>query len=120
MFRFLSFRFLIIGALELAVCWPSLRSAEFLGFSAGLCAFGFAFSGLEMILRRVIVVGEVRQGVLDSAFWAILKFLAPLGVMFFSMRYGGSVVALFLGMVCGLLNVAGILFFEAQTSAKKS
>lgn len=115
---FSSVQFFLLSAGESFLCWFFFIDDQFLGFSIGLAAFGVAFSGLEMILRRVFALDGLKEGVSDSLFWLALKFFGPMGLLHYGLMRGFPVVAIFLGLLFGLCNVAAILFTLQQTSAK--
>ena len=105
---------------EAGFCFFISNYLSFLGFTLGLIAFGLAFSGLEMILQRVIQVGAVKQGVFDSFLWLILKFCGPLACFYIGVQNDCPAFLLFLGMVIGLVNVSYILFLKSHSTTKKS
>ena len=107
-----------IGGLESVFAFFLVQYEYFLGFGLGLAAFGVSFFGLEVILGRVFDREGIKDGILDSLFWVVLKFLGPMGLLYFGMTMGLSVWALFFGLLVGLFNVSGILFQRSHFSEK--
>ncbi len=105
----------VVGWFLFLVSWLVFEEAVSLGFGCGLLAFGLAFLGLEMILRRMLLAGEVRRGIVQSMGWVGIKFLGPILVLYLGLTAGYSVMASFVGMSCGVLTVALILFFRPDS-----
>jgi hypothetical protein len=80
------------------------------GFCVGVGAFCLSAVSLERLAIKVLGAGELRSGVRSGIFWALLKFVGPVAVIFVGISHGVSPVAMVLGMVLGLVLFALILW----------
>lgn len=105
--RFLALWILaIVGLLSLLVL--TIARAEYAhGFICGALAFALSIVGIERVTSRVMMLGQVAQGVRSGVFWVIFKFVAPAGLIFFGLSRGFSPLAI----VCGILTALGLFSF---------
>ena len=87
-------------------------------FTGGLCcgaaAFCFSAIGLEKLVSRVLLIGDLGKGVRSSVFWLFFKFLAPGGMIYFGLSKGFSPPAIVLGLTSALIAFTGILWFSRE------
>jgi hypothetical protein len=92
------------------LCSPSV----FLGFGCGALAFCASFSGIEVLSRRVLSVGSIAGGVGGGVFWALFKFFAPLLFIYYACWRDFSILAVFVGLLFGLINTSAVLVVNAS------
>jgi hypothetical protein len=89
-----------------------------LGFCCGLIAFGASFAGLEVVARRIFLLGGVKKGVGSGQFWVLFKFLVPLWLVYYGNWRGFSIFGIFAGFLFGLGNICVVLYREGAEKRK--
>lgn len=89
-----------------------------LGFCCGVVAFTASFAGLEVVARRIFLLGGVKEGVGNGLFWVLFKFFVPLTLVYYGNLRGFSIFGIFAGFLFGLGNICLVLYREGAEERK--
>lgn len=112
--------YFLLAALQAIFFSAWLEVFNWRALSLGLVVFGLSFSGLEMLLRKVLLQQSLKGGIRSGIFWLVVKFLGPLSIIYIAVDRGFSVLFLVSGISLGLLSVTVILVARELISREKT